>query len=201
MRKLVLNVGAWEERSIVNGPGERFVIWFQGCPLKCKGCFNENFISFEKRHVFGVNKLASMILSIKGIEGVTYTGGEPMVQSRPLYYLSKILKDNNLSILCYTGYTIEELKKMKNKWVKMLLGMIDILIDGRYEENLKANLMWRGSKNQKIYFLSDRYRHLQEMVNSESESQVEIIIKNEKFITTGIIDKKFIDLLKEKLKK
>jgi len=57
--------------------------------------------------------MAERILRTPGIEGVTYSGGEPMIQAEPLYTLSQILRSQGLSILCYTGYTLTELQTKK----------------------------------------------------------------------------------------
>ena len=76
-----LNVGAWQERSVANGPGERFVLWLQGCPLLCPSCFNKELLPFVPRHIVEIEAMADMILAVPGIEGVTYTGGEPTVQA------------------------------------------------------------------------------------------------------------------------
>ena len=70
----------WEERSVVNGPGERFVLWLQGCPFRCRGCFNPAFLPFAGGRRVLVAEMAERILSVPGVEGVTYSGGEPMAQ-------------------------------------------------------------------------------------------------------------------------
>lgn len=57
-------------------------------PIQCKGCFNPRFRPFIPREIISAEELAKKILAVKGIEGVTYTGGEPMMQSKALYFLS-----------------------------------------------------------------------------------------------------------------
>ena len=84
-----LNIEAWQERSVVNGPGTRFVLWLQGCPILCHGCFNEDLLPFVPRHSVDVEDVATKILAVAGIEGVTYSGGEPTVQAQGLALLSK----------------------------------------------------------------------------------------------------------------
>ena len=107
-----LNIAAQLKKSVVNGPGTRYVIWFQGCPFKCPGCFNKEFQPFVTKRLFNIETLAKKILSVEGIEGVTYTGGEPIAQAEPLYYLSSILKKYKRTIVCCTGFTLEELEKL-----------------------------------------------------------------------------------------
>ena len=71
-----LNLARTLPRSAANGPGERFVLWVQGCPLACPGCWNPDTWAFERRDLRSVEDLAAVILATEGIEGVTFTGGE-----------------------------------------------------------------------------------------------------------------------------
>lgn len=194
-----LNVAAWQERSVANGPGERFVLWLQGCPFRCPGCFNQDFLPFVKRDRMSVEEVAAKVLALSGIEGVTYSGGEPMAQARGLYYLSRRLRAKGLTVVCYSGYTLEELTIIRNPWVHRLLGCIDMLIDGRYDQTQQANLPWRGSRNQQVHFLTDVYRHLEGQVNQPG-GEVEFIIGREGFVSTGIFNQEFVRRLEKILK-
>ena len=61
-------------------------------------------------------------------------------------------------MVCFTGYTIEELKQKNNSHIEMLLNNIDLLIDGGFEqENFDLSRPWVGSSNQKYHFLTDFY--------------------------------------------
>jgi len=195
----VLNIAAWEERSIVNGPGERFVLWVQGCPFRCPGCFNPGYLDFNERRGVRVDELAEKIKRVHGIEGVTYSGGEPMAHSRGLYHLSKQLRKAGLTIVCYSGYTLEELKMSDDPWVAQLISSVDILIDGRYEKQQDLFLPWRGSANQQVHFLTDAYSDLAEKVEEERR-EVELIIGEKGFVSTGIFDAKFLKRLDQLLK-
>jgi sulfatase maturation enzyme AslB (radical SAM superfamily) len=77
-----LNLARIIQRSAANGPGERFVIWVQGCPLACPGCWNPDTWAFQKRELRDTKSVVEEILSVDGIEGVTFTGGEPFMQAR-----------------------------------------------------------------------------------------------------------------------
>lgn len=193
-RDLALNVAAWEQRSVANGPGERFVLWLQGCPFRCEGCFNQDFLEFRTAREQTVAELADMILSQRGLEGVTYSGGEPMSQARGLYSLSCILRDAGLSVFSYSGYTLPELERQPNPWIRQFLNTIDILVDGRFDRERRANVAWRGSSNQRVHFLTNRYRHLEDDLN-RSRAEMEFIIKDDGFTTTGILDQAFLDEL------
>lgn len=193
-----LNVAAEMPRSVANGPGIRYVVWLQGCPLLCPGCFNPDFQPIRVNRLTRVEALAERVLTTSGIEGVTYTGGEPIIQDAPLYELSAILKSHGLGIVCYSGFTIEELRKRSSPFTAGLLGVIDMLIDGRFEQGLKANLLWRGSPNQKIHFLTDRYARYKPLIEGNL-SQMEIEVCTEGMVMTGTLQERLIARLEEAL--
>jgi anaerobic ribonucleoside-triphosphate reductase activating protein len=195
---VLLNVAAWEARSVVNGPGERFVLWVQGCPFRCPGCFNQDFLPFMKRCSFRVEELAEMIMSVPRIEGVTYSGGEPMAQAEGLYHLSSVLKARGLTVISYSGYTLGELEGKQNPWIARFLSTLDVLIDGRYDRRQPASLPWRGSSNQQVHFFTKAYKHLSDSSN-ERGSEVELIIGDNGFVSTGVFDETFLKRLEEVL--
>lgn len=150
-----LNLARLLHRSAANGPGERFVIWVQGCPLACPGCWNPDTWPFERRLLRTVEQLVTEILSVQGIEGVTFTGGEPFLQARALAAVARAVRSAGLSVFVFTGYDREELV-----WdaARELLSLTDVLISGRYLESERVHdLPWRSSSNQQLHLLSDRY--------------------------------------------
>jgi anaerobic ribonucleoside-triphosphate reductase activating protein len=152
---LLINAARWIDRSRVNGPGERFVLWVQGCGLRCPGCWNRDMWDFQPRHPLTVDQLCGMVLAIDGIEGVTFTGGEPMAQAHPLAEASSRLRAAGLSIMVFTGHEIAELRDDASQH---LLDQTDIAVTGRYLRHLRdTSLLWRGSGNQRVSFLSERY--------------------------------------------
>jgi anaerobic ribonucleoside-triphosphate reductase activating protein len=193
-----LNIGRLLPRSGVNGPGERFVVWLQGCNLKCPGCINQEFLPAEPKLVISVSKIHKLIVSTSGIEGVTYSGGEPFEQAKPLYHLSALLKKKGLSIMSYSGYTYDELLRRKDRYAKKLLGMLDILIDGRFEADNAAPLLWRGSANQKVHFLTAKYKDYEKMINREN-TDMEISVSNKDISFTGNFNNKILGKIKKKL--
>lgn len=195
----LINVAQWVPRSIVNGPGERFVLWVQGCVFRCPGCINPAFLTFEEKCPTSVAALAERVLGVKGIEGITYSGGEPMAQAQGLYYLTKRLKAAGLTAASYSGYTLEELQNHIDPFVPLLLDQLDLLIDGRYVAEQSGQLPWRGSNNQKAHFLSPAYGHLAE-VSDLANREVEFIMGESQFISTGIFDLKFVRRLEEVLR-
>lgn len=169
---------------MVAGPGKRFVLWMQGCPLRCPGCVNPEFQPFLPRTSLSVDHLARRIPAIRGIEGVTYTGGEPTYQAYPLALLSEQLRRRGLTVVCYTGYTLEALKNRADPAVERLLRATDLLIDGPYVRDKAASLLWRGSSNQRIHFLTDAYRGLRSRVE-EAGAEVEFSVGAKRFTAVG----------------
>lgn len=169
---LVLNKGKIVKQSKVNGPGQRFTVWLQGCLLRCKGCINEEFLSKEPNQLITVSDLFNMILNTRDIEGVTYTGGEPFEQAEGLYRLSVLLKDKGFSIMSYSGYTYEELLNSGDEFKKLLLSSLDILVGGRYDWKKAAYLLWRGSSNQRVHFLSPLYKGYDKIVDEHKLQMV-----------------------------
>lgn len=146
----VLNLAGFLARSAVNGPGTRAVVWVQGCPLQCEGCFNEQFQSFSPMHMVGTSDLADKILSIPDIDGVTFSGGEPFAQAGPLTELGQNLRDAGLTIVTYSGYTCEELATGSDPSWPSLLAVTDLLIAGPYRADLACPHPLTGSSNQQV---------------------------------------------------
>ncbi|ASW42041.1 anaerobic ribonucleoside-triphosphate reductase activating protein [Clostridium isatidis] len=139
--------------SLVNGPGIRRVFFSQGCKHNCKGCFNPDTHDFNAGEEKDMEELIKDTLSNPIIKGVTFSGGDPFERAVEFSYMAKSFKEKNLNIWCYTGYTFEEILENidKRKGFKELLNSIDVLVDGRFIEEEKANnIKYRGSKNQRI---------------------------------------------------
>lgn len=139
--------------SIVDGEGIRFVVFVQGCIHGCEGCHNPQTHDFSGGIETDTEELLSKILANPLLDGVTFSGGEPFCQAAPLYELGKQIKENGLNIICYTGFTFEELLETskQDEDVKNLLGICDVLIDGPFVLSKKNLLLkFRGSENQRI---------------------------------------------------
>ena len=151
-----MNIAHIEKQSYIYGPGCRFVIWTQGCSIRCKGCWNQSmwdFTSGRKLPVPGIfNRITAME---KDIEGITLLGGEPLDQYEETLTLLQLCKKAGLSTMLFTGY---ELREMQQNGTSDIQRELDILITGRYEEDKRTlRHQWIGSTNQDIHFLSSRY--------------------------------------------
>jgi len=155
----VLRIFRREASVEVLGPGRRAVIWVQGCPFACKNCIVPESWDSEGGEPVAVEDLAAWALAQPDIEGVTFSGGEPMAQAEALATLvDRIRAQADFGVVCYTGYVYEHLLKHGTPGQKALLARTDLLIDGVYIEREHAALRWRGSANQRLLALTERYR-------------------------------------------
>lgn len=170
----VLNINTILPQSSIYGLGERFVIWTQGCSIHCKGCWNQDTWSFKPKSLWRVEDLLKEILQHKeSIEGVTILGGEPLDQYEAVLHLVQKLKQEQMTIMLYTGYEYQEIFE---KRFYPILDFVDILIPGRYvQEERDIALRWRGSKNQKVLFLSEHYKNYP----FQEQNGVEIFIQED----------------------
>lgn len=148
-----LRIAGVVKESIVDGPGIRFVIFSQGCPHQCPQCHNGATHDFGGGYDCEINKIVTVIDQNPLLAGVTFSGGEPVCQPEGFLALAKLVKERNLNIIMYSGYTYEELMELACQSVslKELLATIDTLIDGKYDESKRdLTLLFRGSKNQRI---------------------------------------------------
>ena len=156
MSELVLNVALVVPRTSVEGPGWRTAIWVQGCPLRCPGCCNPEMQAFAPRQAIAAQALADAALAA-GVEGVTVLGGEPFTQARPLAAVAGRVRAAGLSVMVFSGYTLEELHDLPD--AQALLTVTDLLVDGRYvEAERTTRRRFMGSDNQRLHHLTERHR-------------------------------------------
>lgn len=144
--------------SIVDGPGLRFTIFFQGCPHGCRGCHNESTHDFNGGYSCELTRILEEIDKNPLLTGVTFSGGEPFCQPKEFYKLAGQVKTRGLDIVAYSGYTLEELQDMSDRdiFIKKLLVMIDYLVDGPFIlEERDLTLEFRGSRNQRFLRMSE----------------------------------------------
>ena len=143
------------------GPGLRFALWFQGCPLRCPGCCNPEMLPFEGGRRVALTDVVSDIekAATEGVEGVTLLGGEPLAHAAGAAALARAVRERGLTVMVFSGYTLEEARALPDPAVAELLALTDILVDGPYiREQPETRRRWIGSANQRIHFLTDRYR-------------------------------------------
>lgn len=147
----VIRVCGIEPESIVDGPGFRYVLFVQGCPHHCHGCHNPESWTFDAGCDMTVDEIFEEIQAKTGLRGVTFSGGEPFEQVPALLELARKIKGAGLTLMSYSGYTLEELEARHDKATDELLAQLDILVDGRYDEKLRnLTLVYCGSENQRV---------------------------------------------------
>ena len=147
--------------SIVDGPGIRMTIFFQGCAHNCAGCFNPETWDFDKGHLCDIKKIYNAAMENPLLSGITLSGGDPIYQVSNALKLLELFENTNLDIICYTGFTIEELFEMEknNKDLQAFLRKIDYLIDGKFDITKKdISLKFRGSSNQRIIDMKKTFK-------------------------------------------
>jgi len=150
----MLRIDSIVKHTRIYGPGWRSAVWLQGCTLACKGCWNKELWPSKGGELRTRDELLSELLSATKSEGVTFLGGEPLQQAEALLPLLQDLKAVGKSIFIYSGYERHELDEHQ----LACLELADIVVLGRYIEELRdTNLRWRGSRNQKVEFLTERY--------------------------------------------
>ncbi|MSU77925.1 MAG: radical SAM protein [Gemmataceae bacterium] len=140
------------------GPGRRFALWFQGCPLRCPSCCNPEMLPFAGGTPMTLVAVAELLRAAHvehRLEGMTLLGGEPFAHVEAAIALVDEAHRLNLSVMLFSGYTLENLHA--DPGAQPLLDRIDILVDGPYlRDQPEKKLRWIGSANQRVHFLSDR---------------------------------------------
>ena len=158
------------------GPGVRACLWVQGCPIRCRGCMQPQTWPDTGGEVVEVSSMADRIINGPAVEGVTFLGGEPFAQAAALAELGSILHDHKLSVITFTGYTLEALQSGSREDWDRLISVTDLLIDGPYCEDLQDfSRPWTGSSNQRYHFRTDRYRDLQDKLHT-IQNRLEVTI-------------------------
>ena len=154
--------------SKVNGPGNRFVLWTQGCSKGCKECFNPETWSTSTYKELSPLQIFELVKNFE-VDGVTISGGDPLEQEEELLELLMLLSTYNFKkgIILFSGFTRAEISS--NIIREKCLSYIDVLIDGRYEKNLKIDFSLRGSSNQEFHFFSDKISSSELLFDQEIE--------------------------------
>lgn len=160
--KVLLRVAQIVPCTEAEGPGRRFALWFQGCPLRCPGCCNPEMLSFEGGLLMPLCEVLDRIVHARrrqAIEGITLLGGEPIAHAAAAAPLARQVQTLGLSVMVFSGYTLEEIRTQGDPAAVELLRHTDILVDGPYVRELpETRRRWIGSTNQQIHFLNDRYQ-------------------------------------------
>src|SRR3712207_2737951 len=112
---LLLRVAQVVPCTEAEGPGKRFALWFQGCPLRCPGCCNPEMLPFTGGVTRSVAEVLEQVRDAArrdGIEGITLLGGEPIAHAAGAAALARAVQQEALSVMVFSGYTLDEIRGM-----------------------------------------------------------------------------------------
>lgn len=171
-----LNLASRLPCTEAEGPGRRAVLWVQGCNKRCRGCCNPAYLDLVERELVSASSVLDWLANahhVHDLEGVTFLGGEPMLQAQGLTVVAKGAKQLGLSVMIFSGYTKNELDMLRLPGSDQLLRNTDVLVDGPYEVNFpERSRRWAGSTNQQFHYLTGRYDS-----QIESSGEVERVLE------------------------
>ena len=188
MTGLLLNVSSTMSRSRANGPGVRAVIWVQGCTIGCAGCYSAPTHPHSSNSLVEPSEVVEWIRSIPDIEGITISGGEPFEQAAVLVDIIGRMKRvrPELTVFIFSGHEYQTLLQSEEKSVRELIQHSDMLSTGPYIAKLRDQaLLWRGSSNQELHYITQRYHPSMEETWLEDSPTEEYAIHNEAIQFTG----------------
>ncbi|MDE5973830.1 MAG: anaerobic ribonucleoside-triphosphate reductase activating protein [Eubacterium sp.] len=157
-----MNYGEIKKNDISNGIGVRTSLFVSGCRHHCKDCFNAQTWDFAFGNAFTEQTMMEILEACEPewINGLSILGGEPFEPENQRVLLPFLVmfkeKFPDKDIWCYSGFTFEEItgrakSRAKTDVSAEMLSLIDVLVDGRFEESKKdISLKFRGSSNQRI---------------------------------------------------
>jgi anaerobic ribonucleoside-triphosphate reductase activating protein len=157
-----VNVAAITHSTQALGPGDRAVVWVQGCPFHCDGCMAPGWGDTKRARLIFIDNLVDELMVNPKVSGLTFSGGEPMRQARSLACVANMArKKREIDIITFSGFRLEQLQKEPaDTGIPDLLAQTDVLIDGPYVKSLNNGIGLRGSSNQRIIHLTSRLKGL-----------------------------------------
>lgn len=197
-----MKISHYIERTSLLGPYLRSALWVHGCCFSCEGCLAREMNDGPYKE-YDSTELSEVFLKVADTEGITISGGEPFLQAEELAaMLDRIKLKRNYGVIIYTGFLREELEKNSNNGVQRLFQHTDILIDGRYMQELDDGKPYRGSSNQKICLLTERYKSVfKSYYNGINKRNIEIDVERDNVYMVGVPSKIGIEVWKQFKKK
>lgn len=190
---VLLSVAQIVPATEAEGPGLRFALWFQGCPLRCPGCCNPEMLPFTGGTPTSVAEVLRQF-DAANVEGITLLGGEPLAHAAGGSVLAREVQARGKTVMVFSGFTLEQAREMADPHVATLLAHTDILVDGPYvREQPDHERRWIGSTNQRIHFLTPRYHYDEGWRKSNT---LEIRLKDGELTVNGFPAKSAVGLWK-----
>lgn len=161
----MIRIARYLAGTAAEGPGNRFVIWVQGCPIHCPGCYSPQLQEMEGGSLMEEEDLCRILaealqtaMEKEPITGLTLLGGEPFFQAEALAKVAAFAQAKGLNVLTFSGYTYEYLTgENAPRGAAALLAATDVLIDGPFmKERYSLERPLAGSSNQRFLFLTDQ---------------------------------------------
>lgn len=177
-----LNLASRLHCTEAEGPGRRAALWVQGCNKRCPGCCNPAYLQLAERELVSASSVLEWLENahlVHELEGVTFLGGEPMLQAQGLAVVAQGAQLLGLSVMVFSGYTRAELEVLQLPGSFQLLRYTDVLVDGPYDANLpEHSRRWAGSTNQQFHYLTARYDDRIE-IDGDVERVVEVRLRTD----------------------
>lgn len=158
----MLRVAAIVDDTQAEGPGRRWALWVQGCSIRCAGCCNPEMFDDRGGAPIALDELARQVAvaQTRGVDGVTFLGGEPFEQADALAVLARGARALGMTVMVFSGYTLDQLRGRAG--AAELLAATDLLVDGPYdrmrpEPPPPRGRRWIGSANQVMHHLTAAY--------------------------------------------
>ena len=146
-----IRIAGTVQDSIVDGPGNRYALFTQGCPHHCPGCHNPASHAFDGGKLTDTYAIIAEMQRNPLLDGLTLSGGEPFCQAEACLVVAQAARAAGLNVWAYTGYTFEQLLEENDPARMALLSALDVLVDGPFLlEQKSLALQWRGSANQRL---------------------------------------------------
>ena len=177
-----LNLASRLPCTEAEGPGRRAALWLQGCNKRCRGCCNSAYLQLVERELVSATSVLDWLANAHhahDLEGVTFLGGEPMLQAQGLAVVAQGARILGLSVMVFSGYTKGELEVLQLPGSVQLLQHTDVLVDGPYDAKLpEHSRRWAGSTNQQFHYLTARYDDRIE-IDGEVERVLEVRLRTD----------------------
>jgi anaerobic ribonucleoside-triphosphate reductase activating protein len=149
-----LNLAEIASHVTTLGPGRRLGVWTQGCPFRCPDCISPEWQPLRPNKLVRVEDIRDHLLSLACHDGLTFSGGEPMLQAAGLLDLWRQLRTERpvWTLIVFSGYRRQELVASGQPEQQALLAEADAFIGGPYVATLNDGHGLRGSANQEIWF-------------------------------------------------
>jgi anaerobic ribonucleoside-triphosphate reductase activating protein len=158
----MLRIAVIVDDTRAEGPGRRWALWVQGCSIRCAACCNPEMFDERRGEPAAVDALAARIADAqaRGVEGVTFLGGEPFEQAAGLAALARHARALGMTVMVFSGYTLDALRARPD--AAELLALTDLLVDGPYDRTRPepappVGRRWIGSANQEMHYLTTAY--------------------------------------------